>query len=405
MYSPEIVARSQHKLEKGLGVKLHRYPLEDSQEIAAHLQRLVEKGKLKRPLTPQERSFVQNERLLCPIDFRYALRYLTVQLDGAVGVGIGAPQLWESQLLTLDLIGKLEEENHELFDSGDPCTGICLCNHKARQLGCTALARLLNGHRVNFWPHNRSLAASLDEAKVHDQLYKRDKIIYDNLPWFLKSGTKFDVKNVQLELNTGSYIMYQKDTQESGMGQGSQFDMAHLTEVASWFYPKKIELDFIPTIPQSRYALCILESTAQGRGDWWHEFTDKVRKHRIYRWHYCFWPWYVNKSKYRAKVPDDWRPQKFTALHADMVRKTSHEFVGHAVDLTRSQLFWYEMNYMNAKEKGELNLFLMNYCATPEESFQFSGTGGFETELVNELRTFAESQEHKSYEFVPEGVE
>ena len=401
MYSPLIVDKNKRKLEKALGIKLVRYKPEESWTVSEHLQNLTKKGKLKRGLTRDEDLFVQNERFMCQLDFSYSLRYLTVQLDGAVGVGVGHPTLWESQKLSLDLMGRLEEENAELFDAGDPCPGICFANHKSRQLGSTALARMLVAHRVNFWPQTRSLGASLDDNKVHDQLYKRDKLHYDSLPWFLKSPQKFDVKNVHFELDTGAYIMYQKDTQESGLGQGSQFDVSHLTEVASWDHTRMIELDFIPTIPQSPYALCILESTAQGRGDWWHEFTEKVRLKKMWRWHYVFWPWYISKVKYRAKPPTDWTPQKFTIAHAAMVRETSHRFLESKVELTREQLYWYEQNYMNAREKGELNLFLLNFSATPEESFQHSGIGAFDTEMINDWRTRAESVEHQSLEFVP----
>jgi len=405
MYSPNVVAKSQYKLEKGLKLKLHRYSATDSMTIAESLQKLLVKDKLKRGLTTQEHQFVLNERLLCKIDFRYFMeRYATIQLDGAVGLGLGRPILWESQELTLAVIAKIEEENMQLYEDGDPCPGICIAQHKSRQLGATLLGRCMNGHRIHFWPNTRAMGASLDDNKIHDQLYKRDKIIYDNLPWFLKaSPPKFDVKNVHFELPTGSYVMYQKDTQESGLGQGSQFDISHITEVASWDHIKMVELDFIPTIPQSPYAFCILESTAQGRGDWWHEFTEKVRMGKMYRWHYCFWPWYVNKSKYRAKAPDDWRPQVFTLAHAKLVLETSHKFVNKSVELTRNQLYWYEMSYGNAREKGELNLFLLNYAATPEESFQHSGIGGFETELLNTMRTAADSQKHRSYEFVSLG--
>ena len=402
MYSPNVVDRSQHSLEKKLGLKLHRYSPADSLTVSDSLQKLIKKGKLTRGLTPAERQFVQNEILLCTIDFRYAMRYYNIELDGAVGIGVGPAELWESQTLTMDLIGKIEEENYELRDAGDPCTGVCICQHKSRQLGCTALARLMSGHRRDFWKHTRAMAASLDDSKVHEQLYKRDKLGYDNLPWFLKSPIKFDVKDGHFELQNGSYTMYQKSSQETGLGQGSQFDVSHITEVASWPNPRVIELDFIPAIPQSPYVFCILESTAQGRGDWWHDFTEKVRKGKVWRWHYVFWPWYVNKSKYRAKAPDEWRPAKFTLNHAKMVAATSHKFVGHSVELTRSQLYWYEMNYMNAREKGELHLFLLNYAATPEESFQHSGISAFDTEFLNELRTETATRPVRSYDFLRE---
>jgi hypothetical protein len=402
MYSPLVVDKAQRVIEKGMKLKLKRYSASDSQEIAAYLNSLLVDGKLKRPLKTEERTFIQNERLLCQIDFRYfASRYATIALDGAVGLGIGRPKFWESQELTLALIAKCEEESYALYEAGEPATAICICQHKSRQLGCTMLARMMTDHRIFFWPYTRSMGASVDEPKVQDQLYKRDKVCYENLPWFLRPTLRFDVKNKHLEFTTGAYVMYQQSNQESGLGQGSQFDISHLTEVASWDYPNVIELDFIPTIPQSPYAFCILESTAQGRGDWWHEFTEKVSMGKMYGWHYCFWPWYINKSKYRAKPPENWYPSKVTQLHADLVRATSHQYVGHSVELSLPQLYWYEMNYQNAREKGELNLWLMNYAATAAQSFQFANVGAFDTELLDEFRMTAESAAHRSYNFVP----
>jgi hypothetical protein len=401
MYSPLIIDKSQFKLEKSLKLKLHRYSVNDSQEISTFLNALCPAGKLKRPLKNEERTFIQNECLLCKIDFRYyAERYAAIALDGAVGLGVGYFKFWESQELTLALIAKCEEESWALYDAGDPAIAIGIAQHKDRQLGATTMNRVLCNHRTTFWNHTRAMGASVDEAKVQDQMYKKDKVLYDNLPWFLKPTIKFDVKNKQFEFSTGSYIMYQQSNQESGLGQGSQFDISHLTEVASWAYPKVIELDFIPTIPQSPYALCVMESTAQRRGDWWHEFTEKVRQGKVYGWHYSFWPWYVNKDKYRAKPPDDWKPSQMVELHAKLVLETSPALLGRTVELTRNQLFWYEMMYNNAREKGELNLFLMNFGATPESTFQFAGSGAFDTELLDEMRTVAESGQHRSYNFV-----
>lgn len=214
------------------------------------------------------------------------------------------------------------------------------------------------------------------------------------------------MKNVHLSLDgIGSQILYQKDNQESGLGQGSQFDVSHITEVASWQDPQSIELDFIPTIPQSPYAFCILESTAQGRGDWWHNFIDAVRMKRIYGWSYCFWPWYVNKSKYRAKPPDSWRPSKMAELHAKKVLETSPEILGYKVELSREQLFWYEMKYQNAREKGELNLFLMNFAITPEQSFQHANQGAFDTEFMDEMRLGAKHGKRAEFHRFEEAIQ
>ena len=399
MYNERVVERHLHAVTKKLKVKLKRTPIAKAEDWCAHLTSLLKDGKLKRPLKAEERAHIQNERLLSKFDFRYwAERYGTLALDGSVGLGIGHFHPWESQELTLALIATIEEQNFDAFEEGSPCDGICIVQHKSRQLGATAISRLLMMHRATLWEYTRAMAASVDEPKVHDQLYSRDKVCYDNLPWFLRPRLQFDVKDKHLTFDgIHSSIMYQQSNQESGLGQGSQFDIAHLTEVASWQNPAVIRYDFIPTIPQSPFAFCILESTANGRGNWWHTFTEEVRRREHRRWHYCFWPWYVNARKYRAKPPDDWKPSELTLLHAKKVHETSHEWVGRDVLLPKEQLYWYEAERASAKRLGELNLFLTNYATTPEESFQHSTLSAFSTELLEEFRL--QTQMGQSHEF------
>jgi len=399
MYSENVIERHLHTVAKALKLKPKRVSIAKAEEWTAHLNSLLKDGRLKRPLRDEERSFISNERLISKLDYRYwAERYSTINLDGSVGLGIGHFHPWESQELTLKVIAAVEEENFASFEEGSPCDGICIVQHKSRQLGATCLARSLMMHRATLWEYTRAMAASVDEPKVHDQLYSRDKVCYDNLPWYLKPRILFDVKNKHLTFDgIHSSIMYQQSNQESGMGQGSQFDISHLTEVASWQNPAVIRYDFIPTIPQSPFAFCILESTANGRGNWWHTFTEEVRRREHRRWHYCFWPWYVNARKYRAKPPPAWKPSELTLLHAKKVYDTSREWVGHDVLLPQEQLYWYESERASAKRLGELNLFLTNYATTPEESFQHSTLSAFSTELLEEMRL--QTTVGKSYEF------
>jgi hypothetical protein len=87
-----------------------------------------------------------------------------------------------------------------------------------------------------------------------------------------------------------------------------------------------IELDFFPTLPLGINTLCILESTANGMGGWWYEFTEDVRKGLQRRWRYIFAPWYIESKKNRAHPPTDWTPTEMTLKHARKVYETSREY-------------------------------------------------------------------------------
>jgi hypothetical protein len=391
MYSATITTKHCEKIEAELGVKLHRYTQEESWELAAY----VEKRKL-RP-THDDLAFIRNEQVLSQQDFYYALRYFQIERDGVEGGGVGpfSQTFWESQQILLNLIAKLEEKNIDYYDKGYPCDGILIADNKGgRQLGHTMIARAIICHRLVFWPHTRAMSASVDEDKTLE-LYSRDKLILDHLPFFLKPAgwgdrsTGFDKKaeHIQFGEEHGSRILYQHGKQQSGIGTGRQFDVSHLTEVSQFPYPRQIELDFLPTIPQHPYSFCILETTPQGRKNWWYAFAERCRKKRMPRWSYMFVPFYAEPKKYRRHPPDGWKPNEQTLQTAWKVYNTSEELVGKPVTLERDQLYWWESMYNEALENNSLNLFLSNYSITPEQSFQSTTQSAVRSDILDWMRT------------------
>lgn len=388
MYSERIISENLERIEAKADFRLVRFDVPRVLDIAQHLQNLVKAdGSFKRPLTKEESAFVRNERIMSQQDFTYwAERYATINLDGSVGGGIGPLHLWESQRMALRKIGEIQERCAIAQKADLPVDGIAVVYHKARQLGATMIARALIMHRETLQPYMRCMSASVDEDKVLE-LYDRDKLILDHLPWYLKPAVGFDVKGEHLYFERlNSRILYQQAKQQSGLGQGRQFDLGHITEVAFFPYPAMIELDYFPAIPQGPHTLQLFESTANGRGNWWHNFSDEVRRGYHRRWAYVFIPYYVQEKKYVAHPPTDWIPNELTMLHAKKVYETSREFLGRDVKLTKPQLYWYETEYNSAMKRGTLNFFLTNFCATPEESFQHSNQSAFSPEVIQRLR-------------------
>ncbi|KKM65641.1 hypothetical protein LCGC14_1489170, partial [marine sediment metagenome] len=81
-----------------------------------------------------------------------------------------------------------------------------------------------------------------------------------------------------------------------------------------------------------------------------------------------------------------WKPSEIAMLHAKKVYETSPEWIGRAVMLSPEQLYWWESERGDAVKRGVLNIFLTNYCATPEESFQHTGQSAFAPEILEKLR-------------------
>lgn len=404
MYSAKITAEQIEKVEARLGLKLKRYEVGICADHAEYLKKHAAMGKKAPELKPEFKRFIQNEQILAKLDFDYwAERYATLIRDGVDGGGIGKLQVWESQKVVLALIGKLEEDAWDAFSRGEPVDGILIALNKARQLGATQICRSIIMHRLTLYDHTRGFSASVDEDKVLE-LYDRDVRILDNLPSFLQpaawgstaGGANKKGEHIHFaELDSG--ILYQHGRQQSGLGQGRQFEVSHITEAASLAFPKMLEHDYFPTIPQSPWAFCLAESTPQGRGNWWHQWSEKVRMGRMARWHYLFVPVYIERKKYRRTPPVNWIPSPLTLQRAKKVEETSPRVVGYKFIPDKDHLYWWESTRQEYSEMGSLAIFLTNYADTPESSFQFSTSASLPVDLLQKLRL--DTTEPVSYEF------
>lgn len=397
MYSQEIVEQKIFAL-KQRGIDVERRSVDEVCSITERLQKKFDDSKGQSQLTERESAFIRNEQRLCKLDFRYwALRYGFIQLDTSVQAKSGngvIPEFWPSQERALALIAKREEESYRELKSHGFTDGIMAVWHKTRQQFATATMRLITGHRMTLFRGTRAIAASLDDTKV-GELYTRDHIWLDNLPWFLKPAIQFDVKNGGMTFEAlKSSITYQQANQEAGVGTGQQFDISHMTEVALWPDPWRLQFDFLPAVPKAVSSFVAFESTANGRGqfNFWHQFTEYIRKREegFERWIYIFTPWWLNANKNRIPSDDGWEIEDFTKEHAELVERTSSEFTGgQTVRLGRDQLAWWQQEYKLNRKMGTLNIFLTNYPATPEQSFQHSAHSALPIETTDWMRSTA----------------
>lgn len=383
---------------------LHPHTIDQVISAVDHLSSLFDPstGDPVRPLTPAEHDYITNEMLLSSVDFPYwAERYAYVELDNVRG-GIGRLRLWGSQRLLLNEIALLEEENWAMYDDQVErgytedmirVPGICIILHKARQLGATTFAQCLLVHRAIFSMNLFCLIATVDDDKMV-KLFEKTERLFEHLPRWMQPkvksktkthGYKFDELDVEIARQEGS--------QKGGLGQGSTPSVVHLTEVSAWPDPtENLQNHLFKALPWSLRTLIILESTAQGEGNWWQHFFESVRKApKSSRWRSVFVPWYAERGKYRLPAPPDWQPRRDTKEHARRVWETSIEFMRDdkgqplRVMLDRDQMYWYEISKDEAVRDGVLNLFLLNYPSTPEESFRATNRSPFKAEVLDRL--------------------
>lgn len=408
MYASEIIERRLNRAKRE-GLTYSRLPRDESIARTAELELLRDDGRggklpdrqLSRPVTKSEQSFIDSELLLCKVDFEYWMtRYACLELDPGVTAdgkgGIAPPILAESQHHYIHLLAKKELEIHQEVKEYGFTRGILAYFHKTRQVMATATARALTWHRLLLWGGTRAFCASFDDEAI-GELFKRDHVILDNLPWWMAPVIYPDVKDTEIGLEPPiqSRIGYQAESKLRGgagvgIGTGTQADVSHLTEVALWNHPNQIDFSFVPAIPKSLTTLHIQESTANGKGNYWYHVTEAARhKHRGYEhFIYAFIPWWFNRNKYRAIPPPGWEPDKHTLLHAELIERTSPEFnEGRTYRPTKEQLYWWESERANHVKKMALAEFLTNYPATPEQSFQNPNQGALPAELLEIMET------------------
>lgn len=392
MYSEKITARRVASYEASTGKRLRDIPIPRVREIVTYLEgRPDGRGSRIRPaLTPEFNAFIANERAMCKASFRYwAERYAFIEFRvGRGGIDLFTPL--ESQLVLLEKLALAEEENWERMDAGDTkFLGMCFMIHKARQLGFTTLCQLLLLHLVIFWSNKLTLSASTDDQKTQD-MHAKWILAYDNLPYWMQVSISQREKDRGEKLSNGSYAALQDFSQKAGLGQGMTWGGLHITEVAKVpdeYCKDQIQNHLLPSIAETLSAIAFMESTAQGAGNWWHQFWLQVSSGRGNRWRDAFIPSYAEPSRWSSPyVPDHWQPKEDTLAYEQSIIRTSHKYMnGRTVHPTRNHLHWWEKERDLAIDTGTLNLFLANYCATAEESFQYAQGGAFNPQIITTL--------------------
>ena len=284
MYSPVVIAARQRRIERLFAATLPngliRYPVATCRTRAADLASLwnAETQTASRPFSQDEEAFVVNEQLLCKLDYRYAAeRYLYINKAGQVLEPLFP--LWESQTLLLDALAS-EEETRWRAKHPD---GLLANVIKGRQLGCSTWVQSLLAHRVLTHGQVRALIASdVPQNSGSEGLFGMLELMVEHWPWWLKPTERFHTKNKHIMWENGSRVIVESGKSMKGglmeeggekgqLGRSKTFSMAHLSEITTWERPEQINSSLLPAIPRTPRTLCIRESTAMGRNNYWHQ--------------------------------------------------------------------------------------------------------------------------------------
>lgn len=371
------------------------YPVEACHAFRRRLDALQEEerpGELVRPLDADEQRFILHEQLRSKIDYAYAaVRYHWISAEG-MGLMPMFP-LWESQQIVLDAIARTEVARQTQQ------WGALLFNVlKARQLGVSTETQSIMAHYATTQAHQRLLCASdVEGSSVH--LFTMFETILDGLPFWLKPKvlSKTDGRRRRFDTGTIYWAEWGKSgrggLQDQGgakgnLGRGKTASKFHISEVSTWEHPEQLNDGFFPTIPPRITSFGVAESTAKGRGNWWHHWwtqTDRGQTDFVN----VFIPWYAEPSKYSRPCPDDWQPDNETRAHAARAEREGPKYLKKSVQLSREQLYFWERKRREFDEQDALYKFYEEYPAEPEEAFQYSGRSCFPIKTIERIRLAA----------------
>ena len=387
------------------------HSLAECEQAVSHFESLVEvnyetdrvvsvRDPDKRPeetLTQGEVRWIENERLLSRVDFRYWVsRYCWIKNDEDQ-VYRFVP--WRSQLIFLDIMAEMEDEQIALF----------LIILKARQLGISRIISLILLHRVIFYANRNAFLASSTEDKTRLLFDMLDFTLF-RLPWWMRPAEKFRREGKLLELYNGSGVTLQHGQQGTGIARGTTPTVAHISELAEFDDPSSlIDSSLLRAMHPSASSFLGLEGTAEGINNWWHK-KWKTQKalwpERRGRLRPLFLPWFIGglypkAADLRARpVPHNYAETMlpWAKAHAEMaeeyVRSTDYlrRHLGENWLMPLEQVWYYETERDAAIREGRLNRFLQEMPANDDEAFQSTNISVFDTETIVYYRDNAHKQ-------------
>ena len=228
---------------------------------------------------------------------------------------------------------------------------------KGRQQGCSTY---VGGRYYHKTTHRVGVQTFIltHETEATANLFDMVQRYHDNnYPQLKPSTSKSNAKELVFNKIDSGYRVGTAGTK--GKGRSSTVQLFHGSEVAFWPHAEDHAAGMLQTIPKADGTESILETTANGMGNYFHRQWVMATA-RLSEYIPIFIPWYW-QEEYREPVPSGF------VLDADEA-----EYM-ELYDLDLEQMVW---RRNKIRELGE-SLFKQEYPATPEEAFQVTGVDSF----------------------------
>jgi hypothetical protein len=289
---------------------------------------------------------------------------------------------------------------------------------KARQMGLSTLFEGLIFQDTSTHENKNSLIIAHEE-QASSNLFNMSKLYFEYLPDVLKPMKKYaNGKILSFENPTNDDAEKAKNpglrskisiaTAGSGeVGRSSTVHNLHASEVAFFPDAKVTMLGLLQAIPDQPNTMAVLESTANGVGDWFHDMWKKAERGEN-EFTPIFLPWFIQPEYTRAFRSESERTQfleEISIVTKDYKGDPVHTYEWELMQkfsLTPEQLNWRRWTVKN-KCQGDEILFMQEYPSTAEEAFISSGRPKFSIKALKKYQTITREPEKRGYLIEKEG--
>ena len=263
------------------------------------------------------------------------------------------------------------DEFHTQWNAGKPVRIIVL---KARQLGISTASQALGFSLAFAMPDTAELTIAHD-MDSSEHLLSMSQRYWDTFVFNRLFTAKYQSrKNLHWEQNGSNIRVVTAKNTSAGRGRTIRF--LHGSEVAFWEEAQTLMLGLAQTVPVYRNTAILLESTANGIGNYFYDLWYAATEGNV-DYTPMFFPW--------------WKHPQYTASHLGLQHYDLGPLDAEEKNLAamippleyEDRLAWRRWAVINLCN-GDVNQFHQEYPSSPEEAFVSTGVNVFPIAKLNE---------------------
>jgi hypothetical protein len=256
------------------------------------------------------------------------------------------------------------------YNGGRPVRIIVL---KARQLGISTATEAVLFLWAFLHPGTNGLVVSHQDGQAQE-LYEMTRTYWDTWPHKALFDERYKTRRQLRWTDTGSQIRVATAKNPEGL-RGSTIHALHGSEVAFWPDAETLWTGLNNTIPRRHGTIAVLESTANGVGNWFHEKWQEAESGES-EFVPMFFPWYKH-SAYR--LSNYLHHADLDAEERDLLRMMTAENMSE--DEAMASIAW---RRVEIPRQGGIEKFHQEFPSTAHEAFVVSGNPIFNPSRVEE---------------------